>query len=79
MTYHTNITDTALRIKIKQKEICYAGNKKLKTYGTLKCSSGKSMKRTNRVFFASEKEALENGYRPCGHCMKTVHFKKTRW
>jgi methylphosphotriester-DNA--protein-cysteine methyltransferase len=28
------------------------------------------MKMENRVFFASEKEAVDEGYRPCGHCMK---------
>ncbi|MDX2045901.1 MAG: Ada metal-binding domain-containing protein, partial [Chitinophagaceae bacterium] len=34
------------------------------------CKSGKRMKAENRVFFGSEKEALQSGYRPCGHCMK---------
>nr|WP_317126867.1 Ada metal-binding domain-containing protein [Chryseobacterium bernardetii] len=28
------------------------------------------MKKENRVFFTDESEALQNGYRPCGHCMK---------
>ena len=28
------------------------------------------MKPENRVFFKTEKEALENGYRPCGQCLK---------
>jgi methylphosphotriester-DNA--protein-cysteine methyltransferase len=47
----------------------YAGNKKLKIYGTLRCSSGKRMKMTNRVFFISGEEAIDAGYRPCGHCL----------
>lgn len=28
------------------------------------------MKKENRVFFQSEKEALHFGFRPCGHCLK---------
>lgn len=50
-------------------QISYGGNKKLKIYGTLKCKSGKRMKSENRVFFADEQEAIDAGYRPCGHCM----------
>ena len=48
----------------------FGGNKKLKIYGTLHCASGKRLKRENRVFFSSEKEALENSFRPCAHCMR---------
>jgi len=58
---------------IRQKQILLGGNRKLRVYGTLACSSGKKMKRENRVFFTSEKRAVENGYRPCGHCMKTAY------
>ena len=28
------------------------------------------MKMINRVFFSSEAEAIEEGYRPCGHCLE---------
>jgi len=37
------------------------------------------MKKENRVFFSSEQEAINNGYRPCGHCMieKYKIWKKT--
>ena len=31
------------------------------------------MKRANRVFFDSEKEARDNGYRPCGNCMRAEY------
>jgi methylphosphotriester-DNA--protein-cysteine methyltransferase len=55
---------------VVQGEICFAGNKRLKIYGKITCGSGKRMKKENRVFFASEKEAVEKGYRPCGHCMR---------
>lgn len=70
MIKHFEITDSELRNKIKNAEICFGGNQKLKIYGTLKCSSGKRMKRENRVFFSTEIEAKENDFRPCGHCMK---------
>lgn len=55
---------------IRSGEIQFAGNRKLKIYGRLDCWSGKRMKKENRVFFLNEKEALEHGYRPCGHCIK---------
>jgi methylphosphotriester-DNA--protein-cysteine methyltransferase len=29
------------------------------------------MKKENRVFFASEEEAISFDYRPCGHCMRS--------
>lgn len=69
MIAHKEIADTILRTKILRKEISLGGNKKLKIYGTLRCGSGKRMKRENRVFFNTEQEALQNGYRPCGHCL----------
>jgi methylphosphotriester-DNA--protein-cysteine methyltransferase len=70
MKRHTEISATVLRSKIRSREINFGGNSKLKIYGLLSCSSGKRMKTENRVFFKSEKEALENNYRPCGHCMR---------
>ncbi|MBG6129131.1 methylphosphotriester-DNA--protein-cysteine methyltransferase [Aquimarina sp. EL_43] len=75
MIQHKEIGNIDLRKKIKQKEICFGGNRKLKIYGTLKCRSGKRMKRENRVFFGSENEAKSHGYRPCGHCMKNEYKK----
>jgi methylphosphotriester-DNA--protein-cysteine methyltransferase len=75
MIKHIEINDSDLRSKIQQKVICFGGNRKLKIYGTLQCKSGKRMNRENRVFFASENEAVKNGFRPCGHCMKTDYKK----
>lgn len=75
MIEHIEILDSDLRNKIKNGEICFGGNQKLKIYETLKCSSGKRMKRKNRVFFLCENEARENGFRPCGHCMKLEYQK----
>ena len=73
MLYHAEIANRDLRSKIKRREICFAGNKKLKIYGLLNCCSGKRMKRENRVFFLTEQEAIEHYFRPCGHCMKTEY------
>ena len=58
---------------IREGKVVYAGNRKLKIYGTLRCSSGIRMKTSNRVFFDSGQEAIAQGYRPCGHCMKTAY------
>jgi methylphosphotriester-DNA--protein-cysteine methyltransferase len=54
---------------IRSGRIKLAGYKKARIYGTLHCRSGKRMKTENRVFFSSEEEALNSGYRPCGHCL----------
>lgn len=75
MIRHSAISDPDLRSKIRKNEIRFGGNRKLKIYGTLSCPSGKKMKRKNRVFFSSESEAMENGFRPCGHCMKAAYKK----
>ncbi|TGK08056.1 metal-binding protein [Leptospira semungkisensis] len=70
MIIHTDLDRLHLLRLIRTKKIIYAGNLKLKIYGTLRCKSGKRMKIGNRVFFESEREALKNGFRPCGHCLK---------
>jgi len=75
MIRHIAISDEDLRKKIRHKHICFGGNRKLKIFGSLHCASGKSMKMENRVFFASKKEAIENGFRPCGHCMNAAYKK----
>jgi Metal binding domain of Ada len=69
MLHHKEVSDTNLRKLIRKNEICFGGNKNLKIYGTLSCKTGKRMKKENRVFFISEKEAVDNNYRPCGHCL----------
>jgi hypothetical protein len=62
-----------LKLLIDSAEITFGGNSKLKIYGTLSCQSGMRMKAENRVFFSSEQEAIQSGYRPCGHCMKVQY------
>ena len=71
MFHHIELAKRKLKSLIKNSEIVLGGNKQLKIYGTLSCKSGKRMKIENRVFFISEKEAINQGYRPCGHCMKS--------
>jgi hypothetical protein len=77
--YHIELGDTIfarnkrLITLTRSGEISLGGNKRLKIYGTLNCSSGKRMKIGNRVFFASETEATNKGYRPCGNCMKNEY------
>ncbi|AFD08569.1 Ada metal-binding domain-containing protein [Solitalea canadensis] len=64
-----------LKQLIDNQVVMLGGNKKLKIYGTLTCASGKRMKTENRVFFSSGQEAIQHGYRPCGHCLNHK-FKK---
>ena len=73
MFHHPELGKQKLKPLIEKGEIVFGGNKQLKIYGTLSCKSGKRMKIENRVFFDSEKEAINLGYRPCGHCMKTEY------
>lgn len=70
MILHKETSPHELKLKIRDMSIQFGGNKNLKIYGTLDCPSGKRMKRENRVFFQNEKDAQNEGYRPCGHCMK---------
>jgi methylphosphotriester-DNA--protein-cysteine methyltransferase len=58
---------------IRKGNISFAGNRKLKIFGSLTCASGKKMKKDNRVFFKTRDDALQSGYRPCGHCMITAY------
>ena len=69
MITHSELTKAEMREKIRNGTICFGGNLKLKIYGRLDCNSGKRMKKENRVFFKSKIEAVQLGFRPCGHCM----------
>lgn len=75
MISHAAISGVALRKLIRRGAVLYGGHKKLKIYGLLRCRSGKRMKTANRIFFCSEKEATDKGFRPCGHCMKSAYEK----
>ena len=60
----------ALNQLISTNKICFGWNAQLKIYGLLNSKSAKRLKLEERVLFSSEKEAIDFGYRPCGHCMK---------
>ncbi len=75
MLYHDKLTRQELLKFFKTKSITLAGNRKLKIYGTLRCKSGKRMKRVNRVFFASKEEATRAGFKPCAHCLPSEYQK----
>jgi methylphosphotriester-DNA--protein-cysteine methyltransferase len=70
MTAHLRLNTLELQRGIRQHKIKFAGNLKLKIYGMLQCASGKRIKKENRVFFENEREAIKEGFRPCGHCMR---------
>jgi methylphosphotriester-DNA--protein-cysteine methyltransferase len=76
MKNHRDLQASELHRLIKNARITLAGNRALKIYGMLACSFGKRMKKENRIFFTNESEAVEAGYRPCGHCLK---LKYARW
>lgn len=46
----------------------FAGHRSLKIFGRLDCWSGKKMFHENRVFFATLRDAVLLGYRPCRNC-----------
>ena len=75
MIPHAQINEEELRTRIKHYEIKFGGNLSLKIYGKLSCLTGKRMKKQHRVFFASAKEAIEKGFRPCGNCMNNEYKK----
>lgn len=75
MFYHSELSNGKLKLLIDEGQFVFGGNKQLRIYGTLSCNSGKRMKKENRVLFTSEKEAINEGYRPCGHCMKAEYRK----
>jgi len=73
MMRRVDVSDAELRRLIESGEIAFGGNGRLRIYGTLKCKSGKRMKRQSRVFFSTEAEAIDIGFRPCGHCMRDLY------
>ena len=73
MIRHAEITDDDLKRELKQRNIRFGGNEKLKIYGLLTCKSGQRMKRENRVFFSTETEAIDHQFRPCGYCIPVAY------
>jgi len=75
MLRHQDISDDALKMQIKNRLVLFGGNMPQKIYGKLNCTAGTRMNRKNRVFFESETEAIQLGFRPCGHCLR-IQYKK---
>lgn len=73
MMEHVTTNTRVLLALIKSNTLQWGGHKKLKVYGLLSCTSGKRMKKVNRVFFETEEEAIQLGYRPCGNCLQTQY------
>ena len=73
MLIHEHLEPEEVWSYIRSNTIRFGGNRRLNIYGHLSCKSGKGMKRENRVFFSSEQEAKQLGYRPCGHCMPEAY------
>ncbi|MEQ8301856.1 MAG: Ada metal-binding domain-containing protein [Cyclobacteriaceae bacterium] len=69
MTRHSEISSHELRQALKSGMYALAGNARLKIYGLLTCTSGKRILKKNRIFFKNKTEAVQLGYRPCGHCL----------
>jgi alkylated DNA repair dioxygenase AlkB len=74
MIKHEDIEQAELIKNIKSGKIKWGGNSDPKIYGTLQCYSGKRLLKKNRVFFSTELEAIENGYRPCQNCSRNNHI-----
>lgn len=75
MIHHRDIEPKALRRLIRNGSVVLAGNRRLNIYGKLSCKSGKRMHIKHRVLFLSMQEAIQNGFRPCAHCMKQAYIK----
>jgi methylphosphotriester-DNA--protein-cysteine methyltransferase len=73
MYYHEHMNPDDFVRLLRAGGITFAGYKRRKIYGTLRCKSGKRMNMANRVFFTSEEEALHAGYRPCARCMSSEY------
>lgn len=72
MRKHIDLTGQLFPL-LRSGEIAFGGHAKLRIYGRLDCRSGKRMRMEHRVFFASEREARQLGFRPCGHCMPDAY------
>lgn len=69
MIRHSELTREQLHALIRNGEVAWGGNLRLKIYGRLHCWSGRRMKKENRVFFKSESDAKQAGFRACRHCV----------
>jgi hypothetical protein len=73
MYEHSKLDRDEVRRLIAAGEIRLGGHKGYRIYGRLDCKGGKRMHVVNRVFFLDESEAISQGYRPCGNCMREAY------
>lgn len=73
MYHHEHLTSQEFLSLFRAGKIMFAGYKRRKIFGTLKCKSGKRMQVKNRVFFSSVEEAIQCGYRPCARCLPSKY------
>lgn len=71
----TSFTVKQIAILKRDGLISMGGHRKLKIYGHLSCKNAqryvkKGQYVKQRVLFVNEEEAKQEGYRPCGCCMK---------
>lgn len=59
-TVSSAVTDTV--------SLSYCGNKNSKVFHTDNCGSVKSMLESNKVYFSTRDEFIQNGYTPCKRC-----------
>ncbi len=69
-----HLTRRQLVLLRNQGQLAFGGHRKNKIYGTLDCKGAKRWIAKGhyikfRVFFSSEEEAIQQGYRPCANCL----------
>jgi cytochrome c biogenesis protein CcdA len=66
---HSEVSGIELKKQMRQNEICFGRNVKLRIYGKLNCRSRRRrMEKENGMFFPSEQESLLQSYRLCTIC-----------
>ena len=67
MYFHIDLSEERVSQGLISGEFRFTGHRQSRIYCRPDCHAGQRMLRRNRVFFSSESEALERGFRPCGH------------
>jgi hypothetical protein len=77
MLDHTHLSDEELDALIALGAITHGGHRRHGIYGRVGCRAERRYTaRVNRVYFGSELEAVEAGFRPCSVCLKARY---RRW
>ncbi|MGC8929336.1 MAG: Ada metal-binding domain-containing protein [Candidatus Woesearchaeota archaeon] len=54
----------------------FIGSKVSRKFHSFNCPSIRNLREENKVFFSAAEEAMKNGFKPCGLCMKKIKKKK---